>query len=609
MEVNEQETGTPQALLQQGVLTSEADLAEKDDTLVHEEEEVKPDYSQFTRKQLSELAKELAKDANPVKAESTLRELKTYFEDLYEKNKAQALDKFIAEGGVVADFDYRGDEWDSIFDANAKLIRDRRNQFVRQQEETRNENLKKKESILEQMRQLLDAPGSGNQYDKFQELQKQWKSIGAVPGNQSNTIWANYHALVDRFYDNQSIYFELKELDRKKNLQAKKDLIVKALAIAELESVKQAIKELNELHHEFKHIGPVPKEEKESIWQAFKKASDAVYEKRDAFVKDMQQTLLANLEQKIKLAESVIPFGTFVSDRIKEWNAKTFEILDIQKQWEKVGSIPRSKAKDVNKKFWGSFKSFFHNKANFFKKLDEERSANLKAKQALLSKAKELAEATDIDSAIKEVKSLQAMWKETGPVPEKVREKLFKEFKEHCDAVFTRKRGQQTKHSEDQQENLVKKQGICAELEASATQTNASLEQLQLLQDAFNAIGFVPRDKMQNIRERYQQALQTYVNAISGLSEQERSQLSLQVEFSDIKNDPASDKKLQQKELQLRKKIGKVENDIALLRNNLEFFAKSKNAGTLREDVNKQIAQAEKEMQELKKQLKLIRSL
>lgn len=609
MEVNEQETGTPQAILQQGVLTSEADLAEKDDGLVHEEEESKPDYAQFTRKQMAELAKELAKETNPVRAESILRELRPYFEDLFEKNKTQALEKFIAEGGNPSDFEYRGDEWDSVFDANAKLIRDKRNQFVRQQEETRVENLKKKESILELMRQLLDAPGSGNQYDKFQDLQKQWKAIGAVPGNQSNTIWANYHALVDRFYDNQSIYFELKELDRKKNLQAKKDLIAKAITLSSIESVKEAIKELNELHHEFKHIGPVPKEDKETVWQEFKKASDAVYERRDAFVKDLQQSLFANLEQKNKLAEAVIPFGSYASDRIKEWNLKTVEILELQKQWEKIGSIPRNKAKDVNKKFWSSFKAFFHNKALFFKKLDEERSKNLKAKQALLAKAKELAETEDIDSAIKEVKSLQAMWKETGPVPEKVREKIFKEFKEYCDSIFVKKRGQQNKHAEDQQENLNKKQDVCAELEAAAIAGSGNLEQLKTLQDAFHALGYVPREKVQIIRDRYQQALQRYINSISGLSEQERSELSLKAEFSDFKNDPASDKKLQQKELQLRKKIAKVENDIALLRNNLEFFAKSKNANALRDDVNKQIAQAEMEMLDLKKQLKLIRSL
>ncbi|MFY7920588.1 MAG: DUF349 domain-containing protein [Chryseotalea sp.] len=609
MEVNEQENGTPEAILQKGVLTSEADLAEKDDALVHEEEEVKPDYIQFSKKQLAELAKELAKDNNPIKAENVLREIKPYFEDLYEKNKSQALEKFIAEGGLPVDFEFRGDEWDAVFDANAKLIRDRKNQFIRQQEEARNENLKKKEGILEQMRILLDAPGSGNQYDKFQELQKQWKSVGTVSGNHSKTIWANYHALVDRFYDNQSIYFELKELDRKKNLQAKKELITKAKLLAQVESVKEAIKELNELHHEFKHIGPVPKEEKEAIWQEFKKASDSVYERRDSFVKEIQQQLQTNLDAKTKLAESVATYATFLTDRIKEWNTKTTELLELQKQWEKVGSIPRSKAKEVNKKFWSSFKLFFQNKATFFKKLDEERSINLKAKQALLAKAKELVDAEDIDKAIKEVKSLQAMWKETGPVPEKVREKIFKEFKEHCDAVFTKKRGQQSKHAEDQQENFIKKQDICNQLEAYAAEGKANIEDLDKLQESFNAIGFVPRDKVQSIRDRFHQALQTYVNSIPNLGDTERGQLSLKAEFSDVKNDPNADKKLQQKELQIRKKISKAENDVALLRNNLEFFAKSKNAGSLREDVNKQIAKAEAELRELKNQLKLIRSL
>jgi hypothetical protein len=609
MEVNEKETGIPEIDLQQGVLNSEADLAEHDDAIVQEEAEIKPDYSLYTRKQLAELAKELAKDANPIKAEAIIREIKPFFEEQFDKNKALALEKFLSEGGKTEDFEFRGDEWDAIFDANAKLIRDKRFQFVKQQEEIKNENLRKKETLLEQMRQLLDAPGSGNQYDKFQELQKQWKAIGAVPGNQSKTLWANYHALVDRFYDNQSIYFELKELDRKKNLLAKKELIEKANQLNLVDSIKDAIQQLNELHHEFKHIGPVPREEKEAIWQAFKKASDTIYERRDAFVKELQQSLQGNLEKKLVIAEAAQPFAQFNTDRIKEWNAKTVEILAIQKQWEQIGTVPRNKAKDVNKKFWGAFKSFFHNKAVFFKKLDEERSVNLKAKQALLAKAKELAESEDIQKAIQEVKTLQASWKETGPVPEKVREKLFKEFKSYCDSVFDKKRGQQNKAGEEQVANLVEKERICESLENALQTGAASADELAVFQEKFGQIGFVPREKIQYIKERFQKAMQSYVNAIPGLGEQERSQLSLQAELSELKNDPAADKKIQQKELQLRKKIAKVENDIALLRNNLEFFAKSKNAGSLREEVNQKIADTEIELKELKKQLKLIRSL
>lgn len=609
MELNEHDNGTSALTQAPGVLHSEADLAEKDETLHPTEEEQRPDYTGFSKKQLAELLKELSKDGNPVKAETILREIKPLYDDIAEKEKAEAKKRFLETGGIAEDFEYRGDEYDTLFDANARLIRDRKHQFLKQQDEQRNDNLLKKQDLLEKMRLLLDTPGTGNQYDAFQELQKQWKAIGQVPQTQAKTLWANYHALVDRFYDNQSIYFELKELDRKKNLEAKYELIAKAEKLLSAESLRDAIKELNDLHHEFKHIGPVPKEEKEAVWQRFKQASDAVYAKRDEFVKKLQEELHVNFEKKVKIAEEVVAFADFNTDRIKEWNQKTLEILALQKSWEQIGGIPRAKAKEVNKKFWNAFKAFFHAKNTFFKKLDEERDTNLKLKQDLVAKAIELKQSTDWDKAANELKVLQQRWKEVGPVPEKVREKIYKEFKEACDFFFEQKRDQQHKADTEQVENLKAKEAICQELETAATNGTATEALLNELQAKFAAAGFVPRQAINTIRNRHEAAIEKFVAAITGLSEQEKDQLSLKTQLNELKNDPFADKKLQHKEQAIRKKVGKVENDIALWRNNLEFFARSKNAGALREEVNQKIKEAETELAELKKQLKLIRSV
>jgi hypothetical protein len=610
MEVKEHDNGIPVVDSTTGVLHSEADLAEKDDALLSvSEEEQKPDYSHFSKKQLAELSKELAKDTNPLKAEGTLRELKPLFDEIAEREKADAKKRFLESGGIAEDFEYRGDEFDTVFDANARLIRDRKNQYFRQQEEQRTDNLHKKQDILEKMRGLMDAPGTGNQYDAFQELQKQWKSIGQVAPAHAKTLWANYHALVDRFYDNQSIYFELKELDRKKNLEAKNELIHKAEKLLTYESLRDTIKELNELHHEFKHIGPVPKDDKEAAWQRFKAASDAIYAKRDEFVKNLQEELQVNLEKKNKIADEIISFAGFKTDRIKEWNQKTLEILAFQKQWEQIGGVPRAKAKEVNKKFWNSFKAFFQAKNTFFKKLDEERDHNLKLKQELLEKAIQLKDSSDWEKASNDLKNLQHRWKEIGPVSEKVREKIFKQFKEACDHFFDQKRTQQSKADDEQVNNLKQKETVCEALEAAATDGSATQQKLMDLQAQFEAVGFVPRTAINTMRERYQQAIQKFVSGISGISEEDKARLVLQTELNDLKNDPFAAKKIEQKEQHIRKKIGKIENDIALWKNNLEFFAKSKNAGSLRDEFNQKIEEASAQLDDLKKQLKLIRSV
>lgn len=594
-------------------LHSEVDLSDRDESLSLEEhehvEEEHVDYSNYTKPQLVAVIKDLSKETNFRRVDTILREIKPHYDDLREKEKAEALLKFIASGGTAEDFEFKGDDQDNAFDANLKLIRDRKGQHFKQQEERKTDNLKRKEELLEKIRELADSDNSNNQFDAFKELQREWKTIGPVPGPQAKVLWANYHALVDRFYDNQSIYFELKELDRKKNLEAKLELCVRAEKLADVPIIKDAIRELNELHHEFKHIGPVPKEDKESVWQRFKAASDAVYSRRDQYLQNLQQELHVNLDQKVTLTDEVQPFATFQSDRIKEWNQKTKEILEVQKRWEIVGGLPRAKAKEVNKKFWSAFKTFFNNKNTFFKKLDEERENNLQAKNELIKKALELKESHDWEKTSNDLKTLQQKWKEVGPVPEKFREKIFKEFKEACDYFFDQRRNQQGKVDNEQAENLQLKEQICTELERHAAEQTATPDLLRELQDNFNTIGFVPRKDISAIRARYHEAVDKFVSAIKGFTEDDKSRLLLENQLSDLKNDPMADRKIFQKELAIRKKISKVENDIALWKNNLEFFGRSQNADSVRAEFNDKIKSASDHLKQLKDQLKLLKTV
>lgn len=593
------------------VLNSESDLADHTafDEAHDEDEQEAVDLAAFSKQQLAAYLKELLKEDTIRKIERTLREARPLVDEWHERDKTAALNRFILDGGQPTDFEYRGDETDQLLESLLKQLRDRRTQFVRGQEDRKNENLRKKQELLEKLRVLIDANDGTDQFEQFKALQREWKNTGAVPGSQATSIWANYHALIDRFYDNQSIYFELKELDRKRNLVYKQELCVRAEKLVSVEKIKDAIRELNELHHEFKHIGPVPKDDKEQVWQRFKAASDAVYARRDEFLKGLQQELQANLAQKHVLADEVQAFASFTSDRIKEWNQKTKEILEIQKKWELVGGLPRNKARDVNKKFWSAFKGFFSNKNAFFKKLDDERDHNLKKKEELVKKALDLKESADWDKTSNELKNLQSQWKDIGPVPEKFREKIFKEFKEACDYFFEQKRGQHNKQEQEQLENLKEKESICAAMETALAQGTATADQFHELIGRFGAIGFVPRKDMNTIRNRYHEAMEKYAAAIPGLKDDERASLLLESQIQDLRNDPMGDRKLFQKEQTIRKKISKVENDIAVLRNNMEFFARSKNADQVRLDFTNKIEAASDELKQLKQQLKLLRTV
>ena len=567
------------------------------------------DYSKFSKHDFVELLKGLSKEDNFKKIDAILKEIKPLYNEIRTKEKAEALDLFLKDGGVVENFEFKSDEFDNSFDATIRLIKDKRFNFYKKIEDQKADNLKKKIELLERLRSLADSEDTEHSFHSFKEIQTQWKQIGAVPNTDVKSLWANYSALVDRFYDNRSIYFELKELDRKRNLEAKMELCHRAEHLVSIESLNEAVRELNELHNEFRHIGPVPREDKDVIWQRFKTASDAVYEKRDAYITTLQQELSQNLELKGKIIEEVAALATFQTDRIKEWNQKTKEVLELQKKWEASGGVPRNKAKDINKKFWSAFKTFFASKNTFFKKLDEERGKNLQLKMEIVKSAIELKESQEWDKIANQLKDLQQKWKEIGPVPEKFREKVFMDFKAACDHFFEQRRVQFQKNDHEQEENLSKKLAICEELENLIAEKKGNADTLADVQRRFDAIGFVPKKSILSIKERFSTGIEKLIASMENITTDDRERLLLTVQLGSLKNDPEGDRKIYQKEQTIRKRMTKVENDIAVWRNNLEFFGRSKNADKFKDEFNEKITVATEHLHQLKNQLKILKSV
>ena len=579
-----------------------------EDSLEEGEDLAWPDLASFKKPDFVALLKELSTESNFKRSDAILKEARPLFDEIRQSERTAALQRFKDSGGIEEDFEYRGDDQDHAFDAYVKLIKDRRHQHYKQLEEQKSENLRKKLEILDKLRALVDSDDTEHGFHEFKKLQEAWRHIGGVPPAQTKTLWANYHALIDLFYDHRNIYFELKELDRKKNLEAKIELCLKAEKLLTVERVRDAVKDLNELHHEYKHIGPVPLEEKEKLWQRFKQASDALYAKRDALNEALQKDLTAHAEAKEKLLEQMLPFADYTTDRIKDWNQKTQEIIALQKQWEGIGPIHRSKARDLNRRFWAAFKTFFSKKNQFFKKLDGERTQNLQLKTALVKRAMELKDSEQRDVAGQELKSLQAQWKEIGPVPERYRDKIYKEFKEACDHFFQHQRAIISQEDQQQEANLQQKETICATLEQTAVLKTGSLEQLEELRNRFNEIGFVPRKAISAIKSRFSQAVELYINSIDSISSEKKDQTRLEVQISELKHDPQGEHKIYHKEQVIRKKMGKLENDIATLRNNMEFFGRSRNADKFKDDIQKQISEASEQLDTLRKQLKMLQT-
>ncbi|MFC0263270.1 DUF349 domain-containing protein [Fontibacter flavus] len=580
-------------------------VSEEEDT-PQEEEQEEVDYSNFTKPELIHALKEFINQGNLSKIESSVADIKSHFDEIFNKEKDEALQDFVNTGGNADDFQYRTTDEDKIFFATYNDYREKKAHFLREQERQKEKNLYAKNQILDRLRELVDGEETTHSINTIKQIQEEWKSIGPVPNAQNRNLWASYNALMDRFYDNRSIYFELKELDRKKNLEQKTEICEKAEALVDIEDLKEAIKALNDLHEEFKHIGPVPRDEQESLWQRFKAASDAVYDKRKEFYEGQKEVLKVNLVKKENLIEKLEGFKDFSASKIKDWNNKTKEVLAIQKEWESSGPVPRESGKEINKKFWGLFKHFFHNKNLFFKELDEIRLTNKNKAEELIKKAEELMVNTDWQNTANKMISLQQEWKKIGPTPEKVRDELYNKFKSACDTFFENRRNANKQVNKEFEENLQAKEGICKKITEEASSKELSEENLEKYIVEFNSIGFVPRKNMKDILSKFNEAVDLYVKNL-GIEGGDKDEFLFRLNLNKIQADPNSNRVLNKKEHGIRKQISDLENNITLWKNNLEFFAASKTADKLKDQFDEKIQKAEREIEKLKKKLSILR--
>ncbi|WP_339698986.1 DUF349 domain-containing protein [Algoriphagus aquimarinus] len=584
--------------------SEEEDTSEENEEEEHHEEET--DVSVLSKIELVALLKSKVKQDNIYRIDKLVHEIKAAFDEFTHKEKEEALENFKADGGVEDDFDFRPSDEEKEFNTYYYEYRHQLGALRKEAEKQKESNFTAKNELLNKLRELVDGEETTLSMATIKALQEEWKSIGPVPPAQNRSLWASYNALMDRFYDNRSIYFELKELDRKKNLESKLELVAKAEALKDVKDLKDAIKALNDLHEEFKHIGPVPRDEQEALWQKFKGASDAVYDRRKDFYEGQKEVFKVNQDQKEALIEALKPFADFKADRIRDWNIKTKEILEIQKNWEKLGPVPRESGKDVNKAFWAAFKQFFHGKNLFFKELDEIRATNQAKAEELIANAEELKDNKDWQNTSNALVKLQQEWKKLGPTPEKSRDSLYKRFKLACDTFFDNRRDSNKQENAEFEENLVSKQEICKKLTEAAAGENVSEEELSKFVSEFNDLGFVPRKAMKDIHAQFKTAVDLYLEKLSpdGAG---REDFLFRLNLNRLQSDPNAVKTLNKKEHGIRKQISELENNITLWKNNLEFFAASRTADKLKDQFDLKIQKAEEEVEKLKSKLSIIR--
>lgn len=616
VQVEEKPSVEPEAKTNDVGKGAEANSEETADTLIKEEEQEEEedlDFSESSKEDLVKKIREVIKEERIPRIDRALKALKPRFDELFFAVQNEAKKKFEADGNDPDSFEYHGDEHDKEFNSLYSELKSRRNRHYRELENQKEDNLKKKEQLLEALRELVDGEESSDSINQVKEIQASWKSTGPVPGAQNKTLWANYNALLDRYYDQRGIYFELKDLDRKKNLKIKEEICARAEALASHEDLKIAIVQLNELHEEYKHAGSVPRSDQERLWTRFKTASDAVYVKRKEHFDQLKVEFEGNFEKKLVLAQEAEGFVEFSSESISDWNKKTKEIQSLQKKWEEIGGLPRDKAKVINKQFWGSFKKFFGAKNQFFKGMESKRDENLAQKEELIQQAVELKESSDWGATTQKYKNLQEQWKEIGPVPEKVRNEVYRRFKLECDHFFNRRREENSEQEKGYEDNLKLKLQICDQIEAIADKDEINLDDVYDLIGNHGQLGFVPRNAIKKEQARFQEATQKIVD-LEDLKASDKDDLLHHIRNSKSRRftggggggkpaQPVAEQRHQRKEHSAKRKISELESDISTWNTNMEFFAASVTADKLKADLQMKINAAEEELKELKSQL------
>lgn len=578
-----------------------ADVQEDHEDKDHE------DISNYSKEELYQLIQNYKLSENPGKDNAFLKEVKFHYDHLIENEKEHALQKFIQDGGEETDFDFKKDPEAQKFEKTYDSLKSKVSQHFNQLEKEKEKNLHTKNELLERLRQLTSSEETTTSINILKEIQDQWRSTGPVPPSHGQTLWANYNALIEMFYNNRSIYFELKELDRKKNLEAKKELCEKAELLVEKSDILGAVRELRNLHDEFKHIGPVPKEDQEALWNRFKTASDKIYEKRKEHYHTLKADLDENLKKKQDLIAQIEQTAAFNTEKIDDWKAKTAEVLALQEEWRKTGRVPKEKAKETSKKFWSACKAFFNHKNNFFKQLESVKEENLKKKLELCEKAEALKDSDDYKNTAAILKDLQKQWESIGPVPIKKKEDIFRRFKSACDSFFGRKREQHAEVEKEFEGNLVKKIEVIEKIEKLAEDSSQDSVELKRLQEEWKSIGFVPRAEVKNVNERYNKAIEKYISGLENLNKDEKDDLKMALQLAAIKGSPMADKKLHRKESEIHKRISNLRKEIDRYNTNIDFLAKSAKADKLRADINHRIQEAQNELKTLEDQLKLIK--
>ncbi len=594
----ESDTKTSNMMDSQETLQTEENVTENVAPEVNETENQTIEVPQ-TQEEVVARVKELAEADAPAEKQE-LDALKQAFYKIHKANVAAARAQFIENGGEPEAFLPTPNVLEDEFKAAMNVIKQKRAELQAELDRQKEENLQKKQEILERIKALSATPEEANQaYKEFKELQNQWKELTLVPAEKANELWKTYQLYVEQYYDQLKLNNEFREYDFKKNLEIKTRLCETAEKLNEEADVISAFQQLQALHQEFKETGPVAKELREEIWARFKAASTAVNKRHQQYFEELKQKEEENLAHKTALCEKIEAVDLTAIKTATAWEAQTQQIIEMQKEWRTIGFAPQKMNVKIFERFRGACDRFFTEKAAFFKRLKEEQAQNLAKKTELCEKAEALKDSTDWKATADKLMQIQKEWKTIGAVPKKHSESLWQRFIGACDYFFEQKGKNTASQRGEEKENLQKKEQVIEKLKAllESDEEENKQDAVRELMREWNEIGFVPFKEKDKIYKAYHETVDQLFKALNMSAARRR--------LDNFKNNLKNDAKeggqgLSRERERLVRAYENKRSEIKTYENNLGFLTcSSKKGSSLLNEMNKK-------MEKLKDELNLI---
>jgi len=610
---SQKETSHEQSASQAEEPKTESELTpeEKVETNAEKELQEKPNYASMEKQELIQKLKLILESELSYESKERAESIKIHF---YKKHNAEIeviKRKFIEGGGLETDFRPTPDEHEVEIKALFQQFRDKKAEIIKNIEKEKENNLKEKLLIIDEIKLLINCQESFEKtFKDFRTLQKRWKSCGMVPSKSIKHLWENYHHAVENFYDYIKINRELRDMDLRKNYEAKIKLCETAEKLLEEPSAIKAFNSLQKLHEMWREIGPVEREKRDDLWDRFKATTSIINKNQQNFYNVVREEQVKNLEQKVALCEKVEEIAAKAVDSHKDWNSASAEILEIQKKWRTIGFAPKKDNNQIYQRFRTACDLFFNHKRDYYLEHKDKLNDNLKLKIELCEKAEGLKDSKDWKNTTNELIRVQKKWKAIGAVPRKVSNEIWDRFRLACDTFFDNKADHFNNLDSRQVDNLKLKEALIERVNALKISENndTNLEAIKQFQKEWLQLGHVPFKNKEKIQNQFRKA----INGIYDKMNLDSSNLEVQkfrLKIDTILDGKKAEDKLIIERSKLFNKIKQLESDIALWENNMGFFSLSDSSSSILKEMQEKINQGKKNLVLLNEKIKIIDDL